>query len=110
MKKLTLTLAALLAASAAHAFEIEGTKGTKLEATEVATFDQPWAMTFLPDGSLLVTTQPGKLYHVVDGEKTEVGNVFDVAYGGQGGLGDVVLDPNFAEERPHLVVLRRDAR
>ena len=97
MKKLTIALAALLAASAAHAFEIEGTEGSKLEATEIATFDQPWAMTFLPDGSLLVTTQPGKLFHVVDGEKTEVGNMFDVAYGGQGGLGDVVLDPNFAE-------------
>ena len=95
MKPLIASLALALAASPALAFEIEGTEGTKLEATEVATFDEPWAMTFLPDGSMLVTTKPGKLFHVVDGEKTEVEGMFDVAYGGQGGLGDVVLDPDF---------------
>ena len=99
MRRLTtqtfvLALAAATA-TAAWAFEIEGTKGTTLEATEVATFDEPWAMAFLPDGSMLVTTKPGQLFHVVDGKKTEVANMFDVAYGGQGGLGDVVLDPDF---------------
>ena len=97
MKIASMTLAALLVSTSALAFEIEGTEGTKLEATEIATFDQPWAMTFLPDESILVTTQPGKLFHVVDGEKTEVEGMFEVAYGGQGGLGDVVLDPDFAE-------------
>ena len=96
MKTLALSLAALLASTAAHAFSIEGTEGSKLEAEEIATFDEPWSMTFLPDGSLLVATKPGKLFHVVDGSKTEVGGMFEVAYGGQGGLGDVVLDPDFA--------------
>lgn len=103
IKTLALALAAsaltsATLATAAFAFEIEGTEGTTLEAQEIATFDEPWAMTFLPDGTMLVTTKPGTLFHVTaDGEKTEVANMFDVAYGGQGGLGDVVLDPNFAE-------------
>ena len=89
----TLTLAAPVAA---EAFSIEGTKGTALAAAHVATFDEPWAMTFLPDGTLLVTEKRGVLWHVAgDGSKTEVQGMWNVAYGGQGGLGDVVLHPDF---------------
>ncbi|MEN0088267.1 MAG: PQQ-dependent sugar dehydrogenase [Pseudomonadota bacterium] len=91
-------IAASFAASPAFAFEIEGTAGSQLEATEIASFDQPWSMTFLPDDTMLVTTKPGQLFHVqADGTSTEVGGMFDVAYGGQGGLGDVVLHPDFAD-------------
>ncbi len=66
------------------------------EKTAIARFDEPWAMTFLPDGRMLVTEKAGKLF-IVDGEgnKTEVGNVPQVDYGGQGGFGDVVLAPDF---------------
>jgi len=81
---------------AAGAFTIEGTKGTELAAAKVAKFDKPWAMTFLPDGTLLVTEKRGVLWHVAsDGSKTEVQGLWKVAYGGQGGLGDVVLHPDF---------------
>ena len=81
---------------AAGEFTIKGTKGTKLAATRVAAFDEPWAMTFLPDGSFLVTEKKGVLWHVTnDGSKTEVQGLWKVAYGGQGGLGDVVLHPDF---------------
>ncbi len=64
----------------------------------VTSFDQPWAMTFLPDGRLLVTERPGRILVVTrDGEKSEpLGGVPEVDYGGQGGLGDVVLHPEFA--------------
>ena len=80
----------------AAGFAIKGTKGTPLEATRVATFDEPWAMCFLPDGTLLVTEKGGVLWHVAkDGSKTEVQGLWKVAYGGQGGLGDVVLHPDF---------------
>lgn len=66
--------------------------------TEIAKFDEPWAMTFLPDGRMLVTTKPGILWLVAqDGKKTEVSGVPEVDYGGQGGFGDVVLAPDFAE-------------
>ena len=67
-------------------------------ATPVAKLDEPWAMTFLPDGRMLVTEKRGRLRIVtVDGDVSEpVSGVPDVAYGGQGGLGDVVLHPDFA--------------
>ncbi len=81
---------------AAGGFPILGTKGTELAAARVATFDEPWAMVFLPDGTLLVTEKKGVLWHVTnDGSKTEVQGLWEVAYGGQGGLGDVVLHPDF---------------
>ena len=82
----------------AESFETTDTNGVTLQAFPVATFDEPWAMTFLPDGTMLVTTKPGKLFHVTrDGVKTEVAGMWDVAYGGQGGLGDVVLHPDFSQ-------------
>ncbi len=67
-------------------------------ATEITSFDQPWAMSFLPDGRLLVTEKAGRLYIVTqDGTKSKpLPGVPDVAYGGQGGLGDVVLHPDYA--------------
>ena len=67
-------------------------------ATEITSFDQPWAMSFLPDGRLLVTEKAGSLYIVTqDGTKSKpLPGVPDVAYGGQGGFGDVVLHPDYA--------------
>ena len=63
----------------------------------VATFDNPWAMAFLPDGRLLVTEKPGKLQLVTSaGAKTEVAGVPAVTYSGQIGLQDVALDPAYA--------------
>jgi glucose/arabinose dehydrogenase len=77
-------------------FSIEGTKGTAIAAQKISAFNRPWAMTFLPDGTLLVTEKKGVLWHVAkDGSKTEVSGLWPVAYGGQGGLGDVVLHPEF---------------
>jgi glucose/arabinose dehydrogenase len=67
-------------------------------ASTVATFREPWAMAFLPDGRLLVTEKAGtlKLVTVDTGEAIDVAGVPEVAYGGQGGLGDVVIHPDFA--------------
>ena len=66
--------------------------------TEVASFDEPWAMAFLPDGRLLVTEKRGRLKLVQPGGTIgEVSGVPKVAYGGQGGFGDVALHPKFAE-------------
>ncbi|MGC1442175.1 MAG: PQQ-dependent sugar dehydrogenase [Burkholderiaceae bacterium] len=64
----------------------------------IAKFDQPWAMTFLPDGRMLVTEKPGQLWIVTTNGQVSppITGVPQVAYGGQGGLGDVVLHPNFA--------------
>jgi glucose/arabinose dehydrogenase len=66
--------------------------------TPVATFAEPWAMTFLPDGRMLVTEKKGALKVVTqDGKIGNVSGVPVVDYGGQGGLGDVVLHPKFAD-------------
>jgi glucose/arabinose dehydrogenase len=63
----------------------------------IATFDNPWAMVFLPDGRLLVTEKPGKLQLVTAaGAKTQVAGVPTVTYSGQLGLQDVALDPAYA--------------
>ena len=99
MKTVSLTAFALaLSLGAAHAFDVKGSAGSMITLEEVATFNEPWAMTFLPDGSMLVTEKSGTLQHLsTDGKKTAVGDMFEVAYGGQGGLGDVVLHPDFAE-------------
>ncbi len=65
----------------------------------ITSFDEPWALAFLPDGRMLVTEKKGNLLIVSqDGEKSRsIGGLPDVDYGGQGGLGDVALHPDFAE-------------
>ncbi len=75
------------------------------EVSPIATFNEPWAMTFLPDGRLLVTEKRGRLYVVTqDGEKSRPAeDVPNVDYRGQGGLGDVILHPDF--EKNQLVYL-----
>ena len=59
---------------------------------EVARFNEPWAMAFLPGTPFaLITEKSGKLkLWQADGPVRDVAGVPDVAYGGQGGLGDVI--------------------
>lgn len=64
----------------------------------ITSFDEPWALAFLPDGRMLVTEKKGRLF-IVDreGQKSRpISGLPDVDYGGQGGLGDVALHPDFA--------------
>ena len=66
--------------------------------TEIANFNEPWAMSFLPDGRLLVTEKAGQLKLLEPGGRVgNIAGVPTVAYGGQGGLGDVVAHPDFAK-------------
>ena len=69
------------------------------ETEEVGTLDEPWAMTFLPDGRMLVTQKAGTLVVVTrEGEvSAPIEGTPEVDYGGQGGLGDVILSPDFEE-------------
>ena len=73
--------------------------------TEVHRFQSPWAMSFLPDGRLLVTEMAGalRLFDPATGQAGTVSGVPAVAHGGQGGLADVVLHPGFTDN--HLVYL-----
>jgi len=61
----------------------------------------PWGLAFLPDGRMLVTERPGRLRIVEkDGALSEpLQGVPDVYARGQGGLLDVVLDPDFERSR-----------
>lgn len=104
LRLFVLFLAALLAACQQNAAAVPqpGEAAEPAEpfvAQSIARFDEPWAMTFLPDGRLLVTEKAGRLFVVTqDGEKSApVGGVPVVDYGGQGGLGDVIVHPDFRE-------------
>ena len=91
---------ALLAACGEPAGSAVATAAAPFTATPVAQFDEPWAMTFLPDGRLLVTEKKGALkLYAIGGTAADVRGVPRVAYGGQGGFGDVVLHPDFAQQR-----------
>ena len=65
------------------------------------TFRHPWAMTVLPDKRLLVTEKSGKLWWAdpKTGQKLAITGVPAVVDAGQGGLGDVVLHPDFARNQ-----------
>jgi glucose/arabinose dehydrogenase len=67
----------------------------------MADFESPWAMTFLPDGRMLITEKAGTLYLVsADGQQRKrVDGIPPVASEGQGGFMDVVLHPGFAKNR-----------
>ena len=60
--------------------------------------EKPWGMTFLPDGRLLVTEKAGNL-RIVNQDGTvsaSIAGMLPVNATGQGGLLDVVLDPDFS--------------
>ena len=83
-------------APAIGAERIVGSAGSVLIGTPIAQFAGPWAMSFLNEDNLLVTTRPGKLWLVtVNGQKQKVTGVPSVAAGGQGGLGDIVVHPDY---------------
>ena len=75
--------------------------GLPFQIQVVADFESPWAMTFLPDGRLLITEKAGTLLLVsADGQqRTRVDGIPAVASEGQGGFMDVVLHPGFATNR-----------
>ena len=65
--------------------------------TVVSDIQIPWGMTWLPDGSMLVTEKSGILYHIKNGTKTEIKNMPKVYTRGQGGLLDITLHPDYAK-------------
>jgi glucose/arabinose dehydrogenase len=71
--------------------------GKPFQVQQVASFNEPWAMTFIPGGNeALITEKSGRLLLVREGGRSiAVSGVPKVDYGGQGGFGDVVLHPDF---------------
>src|SRR5688572_28539063 len=68
--------------------------------TQVAQFNLPWRIAFLPDGRMLVTEKVGPVWLVTQqGVKTPVKNVPAVLAQGQGGMLGVYASPNYATDR-----------
>ncbi len=64
--------------------------------------NHPWGLAFLPDGGYLITERPGQLRMITpDGRllPTPVAGLPPVRQHGQGGLLDVALHPDFANNR-----------
>jgi glucose/arabinose dehydrogenase len=102
----TLCVSALITAAApvfaATTQDLQSEQGT-LEVTTLAKgLEHPWSLAFLPDRTgMLVTERPGHLRVVsVDGNISDpIDGVPKVWAKGQGGLLDVVLSPDFKQDR-----------
>jgi glucose/arabinose dehydrogenase len=94
-----LALAALLSPAAAQAQPtFKSSAGDLVVETVAAGLVHPWSLAFLPDGRMLVTERPGRIRIVTrDGKLSlPLANVPRVYASGQGGLFDIILDRNFA--------------
>ena len=72
----------------------------KIEVSVVARgLTHPWAIAFLPDGSMLLTERDGRLRLVKNDKLVErpISGVPEVRTDGNGGLMDVAIHPNFSE-------------
>jgi aldose sugar dehydrogenase len=104
MKQAGLALVLLIAMAGAQAAQTSPIIGSRpfaakpFRTIEVARFDSPWALAFLPDGRMLVTEKAGRMLLLSsDGrQRTAVAGIPPVNAGGQGGLGEVVPHPAFA--------------
>jgi aldose sugar dehydrogenase len=99
MKSILAFSAVCTLAASCHAETADNIRGAPFKTETMGEFNEPWAMTFLPGSKLaLITEKRGKLIlWEQGGSSTQVSGVPKVAYGGQGGLGDVVLAPDFSE-------------
>jgi aldose sugar dehydrogenase len=58
----------------------------------------PWSIDWLPDGRMLITNRPGKLVLAKDGKvQSEVAGIPESVEIGQGGLMEVAVHPNYAQ-------------
>ena len=96
-----LTFSALSPALAQDTQRLRTDKVEVIVETVARNLQNPWGLAFLPDGRMLVTERPGRLRIAdADGSLSEpLQGVPRVAARGQGGLLDVALDPNFAQNR-----------
>jgi glucose/arabinose dehydrogenase len=92
--------------------EMTGSEGTVLMGRAITSFDNPWAMAFLPDGHSLVTEKTGAMWLLDENQqkRAKVENVPKVTPRGQGGLGDVIVHPDFASNNTiYVSYVERDA-
>ena len=77
------------------------TNGVVRAETVARNLEHPWGLAFLPDGRMLVTERPGRLRIVAANGTVSapLAGVPRVHAVGQGGLLDVAIDPNFAQNQ-----------
>src|SRR5690348_12314582 len=97
------TVASAVASTVAYAQVNAGTQAADttmpFTMTQVATFNLPWRIAFLPEGQMLITEKVGPLWLVTQqGRKISVGNVPTVLAQGQGGMLGVYLSPNYGTD------------
>ena len=94
-------LALLLATAPAVAADRFSSKKAELEVTVITSgLEHPWSVEALPDGAYIVTERPGRLRVVRDAKLGEpIAGLPELFVGGQGGLLDVALSPDFATSR-----------
>jgi len=96
-------LLCLLAGDAIPAAADDGLQRSQQHDFRIATLarglDHPWGMAFLPDGGILITERSGSLRLFKDGrlQPEPITGSPEVAARGQGGLLDIALHPDFAD-------------
>ena len=88
--------------AAGFAQQVVRSEAGPVKVVEVARgLETPWSLAFLPDGRMLVTERPGRMRIVSSAGdlSAPIKNVPEVHAKGQGGLLDVVLSPDFRDDR-----------
>ncbi len=101
LKPLLVLIFAAFAADA-NAQSVHRSKQHQFTITEVARgLRNPWSLAFLPNGDMLISERAGRLRIVRGGQldPAPIAGVPKVKAGGQGGLLDVIVDPDFAENQ-----------
>ena len=93
--------AAILAAAGTAAGQevVQSRQATFRVETLAEGLEHPWGLAHLPEGGILITERPGRLRLYKDGalQAEPVAGVPEVVARGQGGLLDVALHPDFAD-------------
>lgn len=96
-----LLLAGFIACNSTPEADSEDESSSQSYTTETIIEDipLPWGMTWLPDGTMLITNRDGELYSYSNGELAEetIGGVPEVWANSQGGLLDITAHPNYEE-------------
>ena len=97
---LLFTLVPASARAQINAGELNAEPSLPFAMTQLATFNLPWRIAFLPDGRMLITEKVGPVWLVTQqGAKTPVDNVPAVLHQGQGGMLGVFVSPHFAKDQ-----------
>ncbi|MEM1110334.1 MAG: PQQ-dependent sugar dehydrogenase [Pseudomonadota bacterium] len=68
--------------------------------TLVDDLSNPWSIAFLPDGDFLIAERDGQIQRLrPDGSRQSLAGVPETYFAGQGGFFDILLDPEFTQNR-----------